>query len=76
MIIALAIVVGAVAAFVAFLIGLVIIGTRREPAHEELSSQAPTRLAGTARRVLGVYVAKPEEAHPATVTAPTTTERR
>jgi hypothetical protein len=76
MIIALAIVVGAVAAFVAFLVGLVIVGTRREPAHAELSSQAPTHLAGIARRVLGVYVAKPDEARPTTATVPTATERR
>jgi hypothetical protein len=61
MLIALAAIVGAVAALVGFVIAVVVIGTGQEPTHTELGAQAPSHLAGTARRMLGVHVGRPCE---------------
>lgn len=74
MIITIAIVVSIVAVLIAFMIGIVIVGTRQEPTYSELSRQAPTRLASVSRSVLGVYIAKPDEVEEAPT--PTTTEGR
>lgn len=50
------------------LVGLVLfvgllLGMRSEPAHDELGTRAPSRLAALTRRTLGVCVRKPATAH-------------
>ena len=49
----------ATSALVLILLAVVVAGTRREP-HAELSSRAPSPLAGLARRMTGVYVRRPD----------------
>jgi len=51
---------GCPAAFVVLLLVIVIIGIRQEPPVEELGEQAPSLIAAFVRRLLGVYVRKPD----------------
>jgi len=51
---------GCAAVFVVLLLVIVIIGIRQEPPVEELGEQAPSLIAAFVRRLLGVYVRKPE----------------
>jgi hypothetical protein len=41
-------------------LAVVIVGTRQEPSKQVLVSQAPSVIAGLARRLLGVYVRRPD----------------
>jgi hypothetical protein len=43
---------------------VLLVGTRNEPTHDELSSRAPSLLATLTRRRLGVSVRKPSRANP------------
>lgn len=52
--------IGFTAVLVAFLLIIVVIGIRQEPPTEELSEQPPTLLAAFVRRLLGMYVRKPD----------------
>ncbi len=52
--------VGAVMMLVLVLLAIVVIGMRQEPSEDELRRQAPTLVAALVRRVLGVYVRKPD----------------
>ena len=52
--------VGAVMVLVLVLLVIVVIGMRQEVPTEELSMQAPSLLAASIRRLLGVYVRKPD----------------
>ena len=52
--------VGVVMVLVLVLLAIVVIGMRQEPPTEELSMQAPSLLAAWIRRLLGVYVRKPD----------------
>jgi excisionase family DNA binding protein len=52
--------VGTVMALVLVLLALMVIGMKREPLTEELSMQAPSLFAALVRRLLGVYVRKPD----------------
>jgi hypothetical protein len=45
---------------VLLVLAVVIVGTRQEPSTQELSRQAPSVIAGLARRLLGVYVRRPD----------------
>jgi hypothetical protein len=56
----LTLVVGSVTILVVLLFLIVVIGIRQEPPTEELSGQAPSLIAGFVRRLLGVYVRKPD----------------
>jgi hypothetical protein len=38
----------------------VVVGTRQEPSAQELTRRAPSLIARSARRVLGVYVRRPD----------------
>lgn len=51
---------GSAAVIVVLLLVIVIIGIRQEPPMEELGEQAPSLIAAFVRRLLGVYVRKPE----------------
>jgi hypothetical protein len=51
---------GAVMVLVLVLLGVVVVGIRQEPSTNELSSQAPSHIAALVRRLLGVYVRKPD----------------
>lgn len=42
------------------LLAVVVVGIRQEPPTAELSSQAPARTAALVRRLLGLYVRKPD----------------
>jgi len=42
------------------LLAVVVIGMRQEPSEDELRRQAPNLMAALVRRVLGVYVRKPD----------------
>jgi hypothetical protein len=53
-------VVGSLAILVVLLLLIVVIGIRQEPSTEELSGQAPSLIAAFVRRLLGVYVRKPD----------------
>jgi hypothetical protein len=53
-------VVGSLAIFVVLLLLIVVIGIRQEPSMEELSGQTPSPVAAFVRRLLGVYVRKPD----------------
>ena len=44
----------------AILLAIVVIGVRHEPQTEELSEQAPSLIAASVRRLLGLYVRKPD----------------
>jgi hypothetical protein len=52
--------VGVVMVLVLVLLAIVVIGMRQEPPTKELSMQAPSLLAASIRRILGVYVRKPD----------------
>ena len=54
------ILIGSVTVLFALLLAIVVIGVRHEPQTEELSEQAPSLIAAFVRRLLGVYVRKPE----------------
>ncbi len=54
------ILVGAVMVLVLVLLAIVIVGMRQEAPAEELSMQAPSLFAALVRRLLGVYVRKPD----------------
>jgi hypothetical protein len=41
-------------------LAVIVVGIRQEPSATELSSQAPNALTARVRRLLGVYVRKPE----------------
>jgi hypothetical protein len=43
------------------LLAVVVVGIRQEPPGEELTVQAPSFIATLVRRLLGVYVRKPEQ---------------
>ena len=60
MLIILILAVGAVMVLVLVLLVMVVIGMRQEVPNEELSMQAPSILAASIRRLLGVYVRKPD----------------
>ena len=53
-------VVGSVTVLVVLLLVIVVIGIRQEPPMEELSEQAPSLTTVFVRRLLGVYVRKPD----------------
>ena len=71
--------VGAVMVLVLILLVVVVIGIRQEPPSDELGKHAPSLIAALVRRLLGVYVRKPDpslipdEEHRGTV--PFTTRR-
>ena len=52
--------VGVVMVLVLVLLAIVVIGMRQEPPTDELSMQAPSLFAALVRRMLGVYVRKPD----------------
>jgi hypothetical protein len=52
--------VGAAMVLVLVLLAIVVIGIRQEPPTDELRRQAPNLMAALIRRVLGVYVRKPD----------------
>ena len=54
------ILIGSVTVLVALLLAIVMIGVRHEPQTEELSEQAPSLIAAFVRRLLGVYIRKPD----------------
>ena len=54
------VVVGVVMVLVLVLLAIVVIGMRQEPPTEELSMQAPSLLTASIRRMVGVYVRKPD----------------
>ena len=56
-------VIGSVAILVVLLLLIVVIGIRQEPPTEELSEQASSLTTVFVRRLLGVYVRKPDFAH-------------
>jgi hypothetical protein len=60
MLTALIVLVIAASALVLILLAGVVVGSRREPPHAELSSRAPSLMAGLARRMTGVYVRRPD----------------
>jgi hypothetical protein len=64
--------VGSVTVLVAVLLAIVVIGVRHEPQTEELSEQAPSLIAAFVRRLLGLYVRKPDS--PAVWKSPTRSE--
>ena len=52
--------IGAVMVLVLVLLGVVVIGMRQEAPTEELNMQAPSLFAASIRRMVGVYVRKPD----------------
>ena len=52
--------VGAVMVLVLILLAVVVIGMRQEPPTDELNRQAPSLFAALIRRMLGLYVRKPD----------------
>ena len=56
----LTLVAGAVTVLVVLLLFIVVIGIRQEPPTEVLSEQAPSLIAVFIRRLLGVYVRRPD----------------
>jgi hypothetical protein len=50
----------AASALVLILLAVLVIGIHREPPSAELSSRAPSLMAGLARRMAGVYVRRPD----------------
>jgi hypothetical protein len=60
----------AASALVLILLAVVVVGIHREPPSAELSSRAPSLMAGLARRMVGVYVRRPDPSTDAD--APTT----
>jgi hypothetical protein len=53
--------VGAVMVLVLILLAVVVVGIRQEPPTDELTRQAPSLIAALVRRLLGVYVRKPDQ---------------
>jgi hypothetical protein len=51
---------GVVMVLVLVLLAMVVIGMRQEPSTDELNMQAPSLFAAVVRRLLGVYVRKPD----------------
>jgi hypothetical protein len=51
----------AASALVLILLAIVVVGIRRESSAAELSSRAPSLLAGLTRRIVGVYVRRPDQ---------------
>ncbi len=60
MLAALLFVAAAMALIVVLLLAVVVAGIRQEPADAEMTSQAPGATAALARRLLGVYVCRPD----------------
>jgi hypothetical protein len=54
------ILIGSVTVLVVLLLTIVVIGVRPEPQTDELSEQPPSLIAAFVRRLLGVYVRKPD----------------
>jgi hypothetical protein len=52
--------VGTAMVLVVVLLGVVVIGMRHEPPTDELCTQAPSLFAALVRRMLGLYVRKPD----------------
>ena len=52
--------VGVVMVLVLVLLAIVVIGMRQEPPTDELNMQAPSLFAALVRRMVGVYVLKPD----------------
>ena len=65
----LVLVVGVVMVLVLVLLAVVVAGIKQEPPAEELTSQPPNAITAWVRRVLGVYVRKPDQPQPVTKTA-------
>jgi hypothetical protein len=53
--------VAALILFLTILLGVVVLGIRREPANAELTKRAPTIASYLTRRLLGVYVRRPDD---------------
>ncbi len=53
--------VGAVTVLVLVLLAVVVVGIKQEPPSEELKRQPPNVVSAWVRRLLGVYVRKPEQ---------------
>jgi hypothetical protein len=53
-------VIGSVTVLVVLLLVIVVIGIRQEPPSEELNEQPPSFIAALVRRLLGLYVRKPD----------------
>jgi hypothetical protein len=53
--------VGSVMTLVLVVLVVVVAGIKQEPSSEELSSRAPNALTAWVRRLLGVYVRKPDQ---------------
>jgi hypothetical protein len=56
--------VGSVMVFVLVLLAVVVVAIKQEPQEEELATQPPNAITAWVRRLLGVYVRKPDQ-HPA-----------
>ena len=56
--------VGAVMVLVLVLLAVVVVGIKQEPPAEELTSQPPNVVTAWVRRLLGVYVRKPDQPPP------------
>jgi hypothetical protein len=52
--------VGAVLVLVLILLAIVVVGIRQEPPAEQMTSQPPTAMTAWVRRLLGVYVRRPD----------------
>jgi hypothetical protein len=50
----------AIAVLVAILLVVVVAGIHREPSAAELTSRAPSQMASLARRLVGVYIRRPD----------------
>lgn len=53
-------IVGGTMMLVLVMLAVVVVGIRQEPSAKELPSQAPSALTAWVRRLLGVYVRKPD----------------
>ncbi len=62
MLTALFLLVVAITVLVVILLAVVVAGIHREPAAAELTRRAPCRMASLARRMVGVYVRRPDPA--------------
>lgn len=60
MLTALFLLVVAIAALIVILLAVVVVGIHREPPAAELTSRAPSHMASLARRMVGVYVRRPD----------------
>jgi hypothetical protein len=54
-------IVGTVMVLVLVVLAVVVVGINREPPAQELTSQAPSVITAWVRRLLGVYVRKPDQ---------------